>query len=72
MIRPLFNILLGIGYLLGFMLVWFSLELLAYDRLKAAPSLAGLVLGIGWWSFLTWLGRRFTPRGTNSGGGPRS
>ena len=62
LMRPLLNILLGLAYLFGFMVVWISLEMLAFDRREAAPAILGLLIGVGWWSFLTWLGKRFTHR----------
>jgi hypothetical protein len=58
MMRPIFNILLAIGYLMGIVLVWIGVEMFAVDGARLAPSLLSVSVGIAVWWVLASFGRR--------------
>jgi hypothetical protein len=62
MIRYLLNLLLGLGYLLGLVLVWLGLELLIFDRDQNVQGVMVAAAGIAWWSLLAFLGKRLAHR----------
>jgi hypothetical protein len=56
-IRPIFNIGLMAGYLLGVVLVWIGIEMYAVDGARLAPSLLSVLAGILVWAALVAFGR---------------
>ena len=62
MMRYVANGLLGVGYLLGFVLVWLGLELLIFDREQVSQGLVTVAAGIAWWSVQVYLGKRLAVR----------
>ena len=57
MIRPIFNVGLMAGYLLGVVLVWIGIEMYAVDGARLAPSLLSVLAGILVWAALVAFGR---------------
>jgi predicted tellurium resistance membrane protein TerC len=59
MMQTLINLLLGLGYVVGLILVWIGLEMYVVDGRRFAPAFLSIVVGVGLWSILVAAGKAF-------------
>jgi hypothetical protein len=57
MIRPVINIGLGLGYVLGTLLVWIGMEMYVIDGSRLAPATLSVAAGIALWQITVLAGR---------------
>ena len=55
-IRPIFNTLLTLGYVIGIILVWAGLETLTIEEHNFALGVFIVVCGLTWWTMLNIIG----------------